>query len=59
LGFRADLPNEPLPNLTWAAQEKIPAVLASVFALLSGIAWWTHRAEAQKMVEGPVETQHD
>jgi formate dehydrogenase iron-sulfur subunit len=59
LGFRTDLPNEPLPNLTWAAQEKIPAVLASVFALLSGIAWWTHRAEAKKMVEVPVETQHD
>ena len=55
LGFRTDLPNEPLPNLTWNAQEKIPAVLATVAALLSGIAWWTHRAKTEKLVEVPVQ----
>jgi|OpeIllAssembly_1097287.scaffolds.fasta_scaffold26044_3 formate dehydrogenase iron-sulfur subunit len=54
LGFRVDLPNEPLPNLTWAVQEKIPAIFASAIALLSGIAWWTHRAESKKLVEAPV-----
>lgn len=57
LGFRTDLPNEPLPNLTWAAQEKIPWVLASVLTLLSGIAWWTHRNESKPLVEVPVKAQ--
>ncbi len=45
LGFRTDLPDEPLPNLTWVAQEKIPAVIVGAISLLSGIAWWTHRGE--------------
>ncbi len=47
LGFRADLPNEPLPELTWNAQSKIPFVLVGVATLLSGIAWWTHRGERE------------
>ena len=55
LGFRTDLPTEPLPSLTWAAQEKIPGVLVTVATLLSGIAWWTHRRQAQQLVEAPVE----
>lgn len=54
LGFRTDLPNEPLPNLTWNAQEKIPWVFASAMALLSGMAWWNHRGEP-KLVQAPVE----
>ncbi|MBI3915276.1 MAG: 4Fe-4S dicluster domain-containing protein [Chloroflexi bacterium] len=54
LGFRTDLPSEPLPELTWNAQEKIPAVLATLITLLSGIAWWTHRVESKKLVEVPV-----
>lgn len=54
LGFRTDLPTENLPELTWNAQSKIPAVLGTVLALLSGIAWWTHRGEQKKLVESPV-----
>ena len=54
LGFRTDLPSEPLPQYTWNAMEKIPAVLGSVAVLLSGIAWWTHRGESKKLVEAPV-----
>lgn len=54
LGFRTDLPNESLPALTWNAQEKIPGVIAFLVTLLSGIAWWTHRQEAKKLVESPV-----
>ncbi len=57
LGFPTDLPNEPLPNLTWQAQEKIPWVLASLLPLLSGIAWWTHRNEAKPLVKVPVKAQ--
>jgi hypothetical protein len=44
LGFRVDLPEIALPKLTWAVQEKIPAVFLSALGLLSGIAWWTHRS---------------
>jgi formate dehydrogenase iron-sulfur subunit len=55
LGFRTDLPNEPLPSLTWNAQEKIPGVLVTVATLLSGIAWWTHRRQAKQLVKVPVQ----
>lgn len=58
LGFRMDLPNAPLPNLTWNAQEKIPAVIGIVVTLLSSIAWWTHRREKVELVEVPVEVSH-
>lgn len=50
-GFRTDLPNEPLPELTWNAQSKIPFVLGGVVALLSGVAWWTHRPERKMAAE--------
>ncbi len=59
LGFRTDLPHEPLPDLTWNAQEKIPAVFGTLLALLSGIAWWTHRKEVAKPVEVPVKVTSD
>ncbi len=44
-GYRADLPHEPLPMLTWRALSHVPdiAVLGSV--LLGGIWWITHRRE--------------
>jgi len=45
LGFRTDLPDIALPSLTWDVQTKIPGVFLGAFALLSGVAWWTHRAE--------------
>jgi formate dehydrogenase iron-sulfur subunit len=45
LGFRTDLPNEPLPKLTWEVQSKLPAVIVALLTLLSGVAWWTHRSE--------------
>jgi formate dehydrogenase iron-sulfur subunit len=59
LGFRTDLPNEPLPNLTWAAQEKVPWLFASVMALLSGIAWWRHRGEAGELAQAPVRVEKE
>lgn len=45
LGFRTDLPEIPLPQLTWEAQTKVPAAFFGMMGLLSGIAWWTHRHE--------------
>jgi len=53
LGFRTDLPLEALPELTWNAQSKIPALLGSVLVLFSGIAWWTHRGE-RKLATQPL-----
>ncbi len=53
LGFRTDLPTEALPELTWNVQSKLPFVLTGVAALLSGIAWWTHRTE-RKLVPQPL-----
>ena len=59
IGFRTDLPTEPLPSFTWAAQEKIPFVLAGALSLLSGIAWWTHRTESKRLVEAPVAVESE
>jgi formate dehydrogenase iron-sulfur subunit len=57
LGFRTDLPMTPLPELTWAAQEKIPGVVGIVVTVLSAVAFWTHRREARQLVEVPVEAE--
>jgi Fe-S-cluster-containing dehydrogenase component len=59
LGFRTDLPTTPLPELTWAAQEKIPGVIGVLVTLLSAIAFWNHRREARKLVEVPVEATNE
>ena len=43
LGFRTDIPNTPMPELTWTAQEKIPNVAFTAGVFLSGIYWLVHR----------------
>jgi len=58
LGFRVDLPDIPLPRLTWEVQTKIPGVFLGALGLLSGIAWWTHRTE-QKPAPAPVPADDD
>jgi formate dehydrogenase iron-sulfur subunit len=47
LGFRTDLPNVKLPELTWNAQSKIPYVIVGAASVLSGVGWWTHRGESE------------
>jgi len=39
LGFRPELGDEPLPQLSWAALSKVPPIVAGVGCLMSGI-WW-------------------
>ena len=52
LGFPADLPNDPLPFLTYRVLSKIPNLVALGGVLLGGIWWITNRreevAEAEK-----------
>ncbi len=52
LGLNTQLPDEPLPGLTWAAQSKIPSVASAGAVLLSGVYWITHRREEVRKQEG-------
>ena len=52
LGYRADLPNGPLPGLTWEVLQHIPDIAMSGGILLGGIYWLTSRREAVAAAEG-------
>ena len=43
LGFRPDLPLQPLPQFTWRVLSRIPDLAVVVGALLYGIWWITNR----------------
>jgi len=45
LGFRTDLPGEPLPSLTWKVVSKIPVVIVGVGLILAG-GLWVRKAES-------------
>jgi formate dehydrogenase iron-sulfur subunit len=45
IGLRTNLPNEPLPALTWRALSVVPDIAAVGVTLLGGIWWITHRRE--------------
>jgi formate dehydrogenase iron-sulfur subunit len=45
LGVRTNLPNEPLPMLTWDILSKIPSFVFLGGTLLTGIWWITNRRE--------------
>jgi formate dehydrogenase iron-sulfur subunit len=52
LGFRTDLPDEPLPALTWKAIAKIPPLVIGLGAVLSVTSFLTHRrAQAEPASE--------
>ena len=52
LGLREDLPQEPLPNRTWAALSHVPDVISVGSAVLLAIWWITNRREEVARVEG-------
>jgi formate dehydrogenase iron-sulfur subunit len=52
LGFKTELTNEPLPELTWSALSKIPSVVTVGGVLLTGIYWITSRREEVARAEG-------
>lgn len=51
IGYRTDLPNGPLPELTWAALSHVPDVVIVGSVLLGGIHWITARREEVARVE--------
>lgn len=57
LGF-PDLIDKPLPELTAAALERIPGIVAIGGALLTGIWWITQRREEVARAEGRVRPSH-
>lgn len=52
LGLRTNLPNQPLPALTWAALRHIPDVVGLGSVLLGGVWWITHRRDEVEAAEG-------
>jgi formate dehydrogenase iron-sulfur subunit len=52
LGLRAQLPNQPLPVLTWRALALVPDIVVVGTVLLGGIWWITHRREEVAAAEG-------
>ena len=52
-GIHANLPQEPLPELTGRVLAFVPDVVGAGGALLGGIYWITHRREEVAAAEGP------
>jgi formate dehydrogenase iron-sulfur subunit len=52
-GIRANLPQQPLPELTGRVLAFVPDVVGTGGALLGGIYWITHRREEVAAAEGP------
>ncbi len=53
LGLRTDLPQTPLPPLTWNALSHVPDVVTVGSVLLGGVWWITHRRDEVAAAEGP------
>ena len=51
-GYRAELPVDPLPMLTYRVLSRIPDIIPLGGVLLGGIWWITHRREEVAAVEG-------
>lgn len=52
LGWPVNLPQEPLPDLTWAALKHVPSVVTLGSVLMGGIWWITHRRDEVAAAEG-------
>ncbi len=53
-GYRQDLLNSPLPQLTYQVLSKIPSFVSLGSVLLGGIWWITHRRDEVAAAEGLV-----
>lgn len=54
LGFRGNLPHEPLGSFTWRALSKVPDIVLLGGTLLYGLYWITKRRELVRRLEGGV-----
>lgn len=52
LGLNTQLPDEPLPGLTWRALSQVPNIASAGAVLLGGVYWITHRREEVRRHEG-------
>ena len=53
IGLKTDLPQEPLPALTWRVLSLVPDVVSVGSVLLGGIYWITNRRDEVAKKEGP------
>jgi formate dehydrogenase iron-sulfur subunit len=53
IGLRTNLPQEPLPMLTWRVLELLPDIVSTGSILLGGIWWLTNRKAEVARKEGP------
>jgi formate dehydrogenase iron-sulfur subunit len=54
LGFRDNLPRQPLGSFTWAALSRVPDIVLLGGTLLYGLYWITKRREMVRRLEGGV-----
>jgi formate dehydrogenase iron-sulfur subunit len=52
IGLRTNLPNEPIPALTWRVLSLVPDVVTVGTTLLGGIWWITNRRDEVAKAEG-------
>jgi formate dehydrogenase iron-sulfur subunit len=52
IGLRTNLPQQPLPQLTWRVLEALPSVVSVGSVLLGGIWWITNRRDEVARAEG-------
>jgi formate dehydrogenase iron-sulfur subunit len=52
IGLRTNVPQQPLPTLTWPVLEMVPDVVTTGSVLLGGIWWLTNRREEVARLEG-------
>ena len=53
LGLPTNLPNTPLPKLTWQVLSRTPDIASVAGLLMGGVYWITHRREEVAAAEGP------
>jgi formate dehydrogenase iron-sulfur subunit len=58
VGFKASLPVEPLPDITWGVLEKIPGVVSIGGAALFAVWWITHRRQEVAAAEEALHGAH-
>jgi formate dehydrogenase iron-sulfur subunit len=59
LGYKPELGNQPLPDLTWSAISKVPALILGVGGLATGIYWIIERRMKLSTTAAPQQTSEE